>query len=52
MWQHWINFILGLLVIVFAYSAAGTTSFVIMGVLIVIFALWGGLAKGGRRTAA
>jgi len=48
MWQHWINFILGLLVIVFAYSVASTTAFVIMGVLIVIFALWGGLA-GGRR---
>ena len=52
MWQHWINFILGLLVIIFAYSAASMTSFVITGVLIVIFALWGGVGGGRRRGAA
>ncbi len=45
MWQHWINFILGLLVIIFAYTGAGTTTFVILGVLVVLFALWGGFSR-------
>ncbi len=45
MWQHWINFILGLLVVIFAYTGAGTTTFVVLGILIVLFALWGGFSR-------
>jgi len=48
MWQHWLNFVLGLLVVVLAYSAAGTTSFVVVGILVVIFALWGALGSGKK----
>jgi hypothetical protein len=47
MWQHWINFILGLLVLILAYTGVGTTTLAIMGVLIIIFSLWGGLAGSG-----
>jgi hypothetical protein len=48
MWQHWLNFILGLLVIIFAYTGASVTTFIILGVLIVLFALWGGFARSPR----
>ncbi|HUC01931.1 MAG TPA: hypothetical protein VMA75_03425 [Candidatus Paceibacterota bacterium] len=47
MWQDWVNFILGIVLIVIAYSAASTTWIAIVGVLIIIFSLWGAL--GGRK---
>jgi hypothetical protein len=52
MWQHWINFILGLLVVIFAYTGAGTTTFVIIGILVIVFALWGGFSKSSSSIAA
>lgn len=54
MWQHWINFILGILLLVFAYTGINTGMLATIAILIVIFALWGGLAGSGnsnRRTA-
>jgi hypothetical protein len=45
MWQEWINFILGIIVLIFAYSGAGATWLAIAGVLIVIFSLWGALGS-------
>ena len=47
MWQHWINLILGILLLIFAYTGTSTGVLAVMGILIIIFALWGGLA-GGR----
>lgn len=46
MWKQWINFILGLLVMVFAYlGGAHTLRFVIAGLVIAVLALWAALAK-------
>lgn len=44
MWQDWINFILGIVLLIVAYAAAtSTTWIVIIGILVVIFSLWGAL---------
>ncbi len=46
MWKQWVNFILGILVVVFAYASSGhTLRFVIAGVLIAVLALWTALQK-------
>lgn len=45
MWKQWVNFILGLLVIVFAYSTGSTTWTAIAGLVIAILALWAALEK-------
>lgn len=52
MWQHWINFILGIILLILAYTGAGATTLAVMGILIIIFALWGALAGGGSRRTA
>ncbi|HVN26472.1 MAG TPA: hypothetical protein VMT99_02355 [Candidatus Paceibacterota bacterium] len=52
MWQHWINFILGLLLIIFSYTGASTTTFIILGILVVIFSLWGGLSRPAATSRA
>jgi hypothetical protein len=52
MWQHWINLILGLLVLIFAYTGAGTTTLAIIGILIILFSIWGGAAGNGNSRRA
>jgi hypothetical protein len=46
-WQHWINFILGLWVIVSGYitftSVSLATNLTIIGIVIAVLALWGAL---------
>lgn len=49
MWQHWINFLLGLVLLILAYTGIGTGTLAVMSVLIIIFALWGALAGSGSR---
>jgi hypothetical protein len=49
MWQAWINFVLGVLVLIFAYTQSSFTWFAIAGILVVIFSLWGALTSGGRK---
>lgn len=54
MWQHWINFIIGILLLIFAYTGASATTLVVMGILLIVFSLWGAFAGSGssaRRTA-
>ncbi|HVS79750.1 MAG TPA: SPW repeat protein [Candidatus Paceibacterota bacterium] len=52
MWQQWVNFILGLWIIVSAYAgmtgAALTTNLLVVGVLVAILALWGALQAGSH----
>jgi VanZ family protein len=43
MWQDWVNFVLGILLLVIAYSTASATWIAIVGVLVIIFSLWGAL---------
>jgi hypothetical protein len=51
MWRQWANFILGLLVVIFAYIGGGHTwRFVIAGLLIAILALWSTLKKKPQPT--
>ncbi len=45
MWKQWINALLGLLVVIFAYTGASVTTFVIIGIIIIILALWSALEK-------
>ncbi len=45
MWKQWINALLGLLVVIFAYTGAHVLRFVIVGVLVIILALWAALEK-------
>lgn len=41
MWKQWVNFILGIVVIVMAYMGGNhTTRFVVVGALVAIIALW------------
>ena len=51
-WQHWVNFILGLWIVLSAYmnfSVTGfTTNFTIIGIVIAILALWGALQQKSR----
>ena len=51
MWQSWINFVLGIVLLIMTYAGASTTWFAILSVLIIIFAIWGALG-GGKRMAA
>jgi hypothetical protein len=44
MWQDWVNFILGIVLLAVAYAGAGTTWIAVVGVLIIIFSLWGALS--------
>ncbi len=46
MWQHWVNGILGLWVIVMALTQNASTTFVIVtGAVIAIVGFWGALEK-------
>ncbi len=45
MWKQWVNFILGILVIIFAYMGYHVYRFVVAGILIAILALWSALQK-------
>ncbi len=45
MWKQWVNLLLGLVVVVFAYTGAHVIRFVIAGLLIVILSLWSALEK-------
>ncbi len=46
MWKQWLNFVLGILVIIVAYmSASVSMTIVILGVLIALIALWAALEK-------
>ncbi|MCL5006772.1 MAG: hypothetical protein M1153_01305 [Patescibacteria group bacterium] len=44
-WKQWANVVLGLLVIAFAYTGAHVTRFVVVGVLVVVLALWSAFEK-------
>lgn len=47
MWQHWLNFVLGLWLILsafIAFTASGmTTNLIIVGIAVAVLALWGAL---------
>ncbi|MGD1003209.1 MAG: hypothetical protein ABR884_01370 [Minisyncoccia bacterium] len=45
MWKQWVNLVLGLLVVVLAYSGAGTVWYVLVGIVIALLALWAVLEK-------
>lgn len=48
MWKQWVNLILGLSVVVFAYLGGGHTwRFVVVGLLIAVLSLWTALQKKG-----
>ena len=55
MWQHWINLLLGIVLLILAYTGVTTGTLAVMSILIIVFALWGGLAgssSGARRMQA
>ena len=45
MWKQWVNFILGILVILVAYMGGSVTWMVALGILIALIALWAALEK-------
>lgn len=45
MWKQWANALLGIVVIVFAFTGAHVIRFVIAGALILILAVWSALEK-------
>lgn len=45
MWKQWVNLILGLLVVLLAYSGGSATWYVIVGIVIALLALWSALEK-------
>jgi hypothetical protein len=45
MWKQWVNFILGIAVIVRAYMGGGHTTFIIAGIIIAVLAIWAALEK-------
>ncbi len=47
MWKQWLNFILGLLVIVLAYSGGSMIGYIVLGIVIALVALWAALEKKG-----
>lgn len=47
MWKQWVNFILGLLVVVFAYAGGSMVWYVVLGILIALLSLWEAL--GGKK---
>ena len=44
-WKQWANVLLGLLVIIFAFSGGHVLRFVIVGAIIVILAAWAAFEK-------
>ena len=47
-WQHWVNFVVGIWVIVSAYVVSSTgmvTNLVVSGIIIAVLALWGALSS-------
>ena len=47
MWQSWVNFILGIILLVITYTALSVTWLAVVAVLIIIFSLWGALGTKG-----
>lgn len=46
MWKQWVNVVLGLVIVVMAYTGVGhTLRFVVVGILIAALALWSALEK-------
>jgi len=49
MWQHWVNFVLGVWVIITPYLNFSTNTLtgvlVVTGILIAVFAIWGAVVK-------
>jgi hypothetical protein len=45
MWKQWVNLVLGLLVVVLAYSSVSAVWYVVVGIVIAILALWAALEK-------
>lgn len=56
MWQHWINFLAGIWLIISPYlgfsSSALTTNMVVTGIIVGILALWGATATNRMSTMA
>jgi hypothetical protein len=52
MWQHWVNFVLGIVLLIVAYTGASVGVLAAIAVLLIIVALWGALAgtPSGSRT--
>ena len=54
-WQHWVNFVLALWIIVSGYVSFTptdmTTNLVIVGIVMAILALWGALANSSARSS-
>jgi hypothetical protein len=44
-WKQWANVLLGLLVIIFAFTGGHVLRFVIVGAIIVILAVWAALER-------
>ncbi len=47
MWKQWVNVLLGILIILFAYMGTGVTWMIIAGLLVAVLALWAALEKKG-----
>lgn len=45
MWKQWVNLVLGLLVVVVAYTGATPAWLAVLGIIIAILALWAALEK-------
>ena len=45
MWKQWVNLVLGLLVVILAYSGGSVMLYVILGIVIAVLALWSALEK-------
>jgi hypothetical protein len=53
-WQHWVNFLVGLWIVLSAYLGFSSDTMVmnltISGIIVAILALWGALAQGSSRS--
>jgi hypothetical protein len=50
-WQHWINFLAGIWLIISAYTlsaSAMVTNLVVTGIIVAVLALWGALSPSDR----
>lgn len=45
MWKQWVSAVLGLLIVVFAYSGAHVIRYVVVGIVIAALSLWSALEK-------
>ena len=49
MWQAWINLILGIILMIIAYTALSAAWVAGVGVLVIIFSLWDALGAGMKK---